>query len=166
MRKLFYLAVLTVGLSVAAACGGDDETTSPTAAPAAPTAPTAAPVATVVPPPAAIEPTTPPATDEPAAPSNGLIRVTSVNQDPGGPGGEYTFKPDQFTFNVGDVVEFTLIAESEFHTFTVDDLGIDVSMDGGSTQTMTYTFDKPGEFKLLCIPHELLGMVGSITVLP
>ena len=159
MKIIFYLAALTVCLSLAAACGGDDETTPPTIPPAVPTAaavaPTAAAVVSTV---AAVVPT--------VVPSNGVIKVTSVNQDPAGPGGEYTFDPVEFTFNVGDIVEFTLIAETEFHTFTVDDLGIDVSMDGGSSQTMTYTFDTPGEFKLICIPHELLGMVGSITVLP
>ena len=61
---------------------------------------------------------------------------------------------------------FTLIAETEFHTFTVDDLDIDVSLDPDSPQTFTHTFDTPGTFKLICIPHEIQGMVGSITVTP
>ena len=171
MRTLFYLAVLATGLSLAAACGGGDDVTSPqpvaqptvwtvatepTAPPVAPAQPTAAPVVPAV---APVEPA--------VSPTNGVIKVTSLNRDPGGTGkGKYVFDPDEFTFNVGDVVEFTLNAETEFHTFTVDDLDIDVSLDPGSSQTMTYTFDKPGEFKLICIPHEFQGMVGSITVLP
>lgn len=57
-----------------------------------------------------------------------------------------------------------MIAETEFHTFTVDDLGIDMELDSGETKTLTYTFDKAGVYKLICIPHEALGMVGEIVV--
>ena len=169
MRTLFYLAVLAACLSLAAACGGDDEkapTISPTPVPTVPLETTAPPVAPVQPIAAPVVPTEAPV-EPAAAPSNGVLKVTSINRDPGGTGkGKYLFDPGDFTFNVGDVVEFTLEAETEFHTFTVDDLDIDVAMDPGSSQTMTYTFDKPGEFKLICIPHEFQGMVGSITVLP
>ena len=28
----------------------------------------------------------------------------------------------------------------------------------------SFTFDKPGEYELVCIPHESLGMTGTITV--
>ncbi len=59
---------------------------------------------------------------------------------------------------------FALIAETEFHTFTVDDLGIDMELDSGETKTLTYTFDKAGVYKLICIPNEALGMVGEIVV--
>ena len=162
MRKLFYLAVLAVGLSLAAACGGDDETTPATAPPVAATVAQPPPP----PPPPTVAPIAPTATVESTTPSNGPIKVTSINGDPAGPHGAYVFDPGDFTFNVGDVVEFTLIAETEFHTFTVDELGIDVSLFGGSPETLLHTFDTAGEFKLICIPHEFQGMVGSITVLP
>ena len=91
--------------------------------------------------------------------------ITSVNQDPGG-SGEYSFNPSEFTFTTGDIVTFTFTAETEFHTFTVDELGIDVSLDPGTPQTVTFTFDTPGTFPLICIPHEIQGMVGTITVTP
>ena len=74
------------------------------------------------------------------------------------------FGPSEFTFNVGETVAFTLCAETEFHTFTVEDLGIDVSVDGGSSETLSFTFDSPGAFRLICVPHEALGMTGTITV--
>lgn len=59
---------------------------------------------------------------------------------------------------------FDLSAETDFHTFTIDDLGIDVEVDGGTTQTLTFTFDKTATFDLICIPHQALEMVGTITV--
>jgi plastocyanin len=31
-------------------------------------------------------------------------------------------------------------------------------------QSFTYTFDTPGTYKYFCIPHEVLGMVATITV--
>ena len=78
--------------------------------------------------------------------------------------GPFTFNPAEFSFKVGETVNFTFAAESQFHTFTVDDLGIDVSVDGGATVDFNSTFDKAGTFELICIPHELQGMVGTITV--
>ena len=51
------------------------------------------------------------------------------------------FGPSEFTFEVGERATFTLCAESEFHTFTVDDLAIDVSVDVGSSESLTLTFD-------------------------
>ena len=86
-----------------------------------------------------------------------------MNQDLGG-SGVYAFSPKDLAFSVGDCVQFTITAETELHTFTVDDLGIDRSLDVGETITFTFTFDQPGVFKLVCIPHEANGMVGTITV--
>ena len=91
---------------------------------------------------------------------DGIVCVTL--DDPGG-GGTYAFDPSDFVFRVGDTVTFDLSAETDFHTFTIDDLGIDVEVDGGTTQTLTFTFDKTGTFDLICIPHQAL-MVGTITV--
>ena len=105
-------------------------------------APTAAPTAT------------------PSQPPGGT--VVSL-QDPGG-SGSYIFSPSEFTFSVGETVTFTLTSENEFHTFTVDDLGIDQDVNAGETVTLTFTFDTPGTFQLICLPHEVLGMVGTITV--
>lgn len=91
----------------------------------------------------------------------GVIQV--VNRDPGG-SGKYEFSPSEFVFTVGERVTFQVRAESEFHTFNVDNLGIDKSIDAGETIEFTHIFDKPGNYKLYCIPHEALGMVGTILV--
>ena len=85
------------------------------------------------------------------------------NEDVGG-SGAYAFNPADLTFKVGDTITFTLIAETEFHTFTVEDLGIDEALDTGSTERFVYTFDRAGTFKLTCLAHP--DMTGTITVAP
>ena len=77
---------------------------------------------------------------------------------------EYRFEPVDFTFTVGETVTFTLTSENEYHSFTVDDLDIYVDVEAGDTQTLTFTFDEPGTYELICVPHTTQGMVGTITV--
>ena len=84
-------------------------------------------------------------------------------QDPGG-SGEYLFDPEDFTFTVGETITFVMEAETEFHTFTVPDLDINVSVQSEETLDATFTFDAAGTYELTCIPHQALGMVGTITV--
>ena len=81
-----------------------------------------------------------------------------------GGSGSYRFDPDGLSFQVGETVEFTVTSETEFHTFTIDELGIDVSVSPGETETFTFTFQEAGTFKLVCLPHQSLGMAGTITV--
>jgi hypothetical protein len=37
-------------------------------------------------------------------------------------------------------------------------------IEGGSGGTFSYTFEEPGRYDYYCIPHESMGMVGSVTV--
>lgn len=92
----------------------------------------------------------------------GTARTVDL-QDPAG-SGTYQFDPSELSFAKGDCVNFTFTSETEFHTFTVDALDIDVSVDGEATENLSFTFEAAGEFELICVPHELLGMVGTITV--
>lgn len=78
--------------------------------------------------------------------------------------GAYAFEPDALTFNVGDSINFVIESETEFHTFTVEDLGIDAAADAGESVEFNFKFDRAGTFQLVCIPHETQGMVGTITV--
>ena len=117
-------------------------------------------------------PPDPKVTPEPTACSAGpaaagvASRTVEVNlEDPRG-SGEYIFDPSQLTLDVGETVTFVLKSETEFHTFTVVDLDIDVSIAGGERETLTCTFDKPGSFPLICIPHQALGMTGTVEVRP
>lgn len=100
-----------------------------------------------------------------AAPIDSGKPVSVALQDPGG-NGEYSFAPGEYAFKVGDVINFEMTSETEFHTFTVPDLGIDRCLGAGETVVYGFSFDKAGTFNLVCIPHEALGMVGTITVKP
>lgn len=78
--------------------------------------------------------------------------------------GAYIFDPGELTFNVGDSINFVIESETEFHTFTVEDLEIDAAADAGESVEFNFKFDRAGTFQLVCIPHETQGMVGTITV--
>lgn len=142
---LYKMALILAGLFVllGLSCGSD--------------APAPTPTATVQPAP---QPPQPPAQSS-EAPAGDVVRVE--NQDIGG-SGEYKFVPDEFKFDVGETITFEMSAETEYHTFTVDDLDIDEEMDAGETITFTYTFDRAGEFEIICIPHQAFGMTGVIVV--
>ena len=103
---------------------------------------------------------TPAAAPEPSIPDDS---VKIINRDQSG-SGEYRFDPSELTFKVGQEVTFALVAQTEFHTFTVDELGIDVSIDAGTTELFTFEFANAGTYNLICIPHESLGMTGQIVV--
>ena len=150
-RFLLVATLLFILIPAAIVCGGGDyETPTATTQPTSPPPPPSAP--TVAPPPSATITSGPPPSGTP---------VTSINRDVAG-SGAYEFDPDEFTFKVGDIVAFTLESETEFHTFTVDELGIDVELDGGTSQEFIFTFDKAGTFELICLVHS--EMTGTITV--
>ncbi len=140
-------------LLFSAACGGQAE-------------PTATPMRFSPPP--------PPAAPTVAADANGTAGNTTVNGGGGTPvfvdmldndgRGPFSYSPANFTFSAGEKVTFTLTSEAAFHTFTVEGTPIDVDVDIGVTETVTFTFDEPGSYNLICIPHEALDMVGTITV--
>jgi plastocyanin len=98
-------------------------------------------------------------------PKSGDVTNVIVNMHDPVSSGRYAFEPNEFKFSRGETVEFTITTENPvFHTFTVVDLGIDIAIDGGDIGTLTFTFDRPGEYKLICIPHKDRGMVGAILV--
>ena len=125
-------------------------------------------------------PTTVPQTSPPPPPPAPTVAVASQNgssgqgagggtpitvalQDIGG-SGEYAYDPSEMSFSAGETVTFTMIAETEFHTFEVDDLDIYVEVDAGDTVTYTFTFDDAGTYDLICTPHSAQGMIGTIAV--
>ena len=91
----------------------------------------------------------------------GVVRV--LNQDMGG-SGSYTFVPNEFIFEKGQNVTFELVAETEYHTFTVDDLKIDEDINAGETKRFKFDFNETGTFELYCIVHKANGKVGEIIV--
>ena len=90
-------------------------------------------------------------------------KVTVQMTDNGGVG-PFQYDPVDFTFGVGEGVNFTFIAEAAFHTFTVTDLDINVEINAGEATGLDFIFEEPGTYALVCVPHEALGMVGTITV--
>ena len=84
-------------------------------------------------------------------------------EDPTG-SGEYVFDPADLEFSSGETVTIALTSEREFHTFTVPELDIDIAVNAGETKAFVVSFDEPGSYRLICIPHEALGMTGTITV--
>ena len=87
-------------------------------------------------------------------------------------GRKYLYDPKDFTFKVGQKVKLVLTAETEFHTYTATDVPteegdkINALVFGGQTVTLEFTPSEAGEFKLICIPHQAFGMLGTITVEP
>lgn len=87
------------------------------------------------------------------------------------------FVPAQLSINVGDTVVWVNVGTAP-HTATCDpsqainassvnlpagaapwDTGILMGGESGS-----HTFDTPGEYTYFCIPHEVIGMIGHISV--
>ena len=153
-KLLLVLALLAIPAMALAACGESEDLTTPQPTRESPSPP----------------PKSPTSTPEPVKESEAEMTaeakgtpVAVINRDLAG-SGEYRFDPEELKFKVGDIVEFSVTAQTEFHTFNVDELEIDVGLDAGETTTFTYTFDKAGEFRLYCIPHGALGMEGKIIV--
>ena len=79
----------------------------------------------------------------------------------------YLYEPEALQFERGETVEFRLLSVDESHTFTVPDLEVNwVVPKEDEPQVQTFTFNRAGRFRLVCIipGHEGSGMVGTITV--
>lgn len=147
IKRVFYLLALMAILSVAlVACGGGGSEGQPAPSRGTPTSPSVA---------------TTPAT----APSSGSLEVALQDQ-----GGKYAFSPSSFTFKVGQKVRLRLRSQNEFHTFTASDVPtqegkkVDFIVNGGQTVDFEFTPSRVGSYKLTCLPHDALGMKGTITV--
>ena len=136
MKSLLTVGVLLALSVVAAGCGGGEEAT-----------PIQAPAATATP--------TPPAgVTEPV----GEVVNVQLTENP------FTFNPADLTFEVGKAYTLSFQEPGAFHTFTVAELGISIFINAGETVSGPVTFNQVGTFKLICVPHEGTGMVGTITV--
>ena len=159
-NNVLQFAIGILLLIAIAACGGNENDSSTSVDSPAP--PAQAPASVIEKAPGAGQGSKETGTESSQASGN-ITKVKVVNQDPAG-SGKYQFSPDEMQFKVGETVEFTITAETEFHTFNVDELNIDQSVDGGETIVFTHTFDTAGTFRLYCIPHGENGMEGQIIV--
>jgi len=64
-------------------------------------------------------------------------------------------------------VSIILVNEGRYsHTFTIDALGIDISLSPGERKTIDITApSSPGSYTFYCKPHRGLGMTGNISVI-
>ena len=76
----------------------------------------------------------------------------------------YVFIPDTFDLELGKTYTLDFNVPTEFHTFTVPELEIDIFVNAGEKVTKDITINQVGEFELICTPHLTLGMVGTVTV--
>ena len=96
----------------------------------------------------------------------------------------HAFDPKEITIDAGDTVTWINDSE-ESHTVTAFDDGLPDGADyfdnGGSAdeeaardaisdnlmepdETYEFTFEEPGTYRYLCIPHESEGMTGTVVV--
>ena len=76
----------------------------------------------------------------------------------------YAFAPTEFEIQSGQTYEFAMTADNELHSFTVTELGLNVNVLPNTTQIINLKFNEPGTYKLICLPHEIYGMVATIKV--
>jgi plastocyanin len=74
------------------------------------------------------------------------------------------FDPAQITVEPGTTVTWVQSGNNPHTTTSYDGLWDSGLLPGGSGQTFSFTFEEPGTYDYFCIPHEDLGMVGTVTV--
>ncbi len=74
------------------------------------------------------------------------------------------FAPANITVEPGTTVTWVQSGDNPHTTTSYDGLWDSGLLPGGSGQTFSFTFEEPGTYDYFCIPHEALGMVGTVTV--
>ncbi len=74
------------------------------------------------------------------------------------------FAPANITVEPGTTVTWVHSGNNPHTTTSYDGLWDSGLIEGGSGGTFSFTFEEPGTYDYFCIPHEDLGMVGSVTV--
>lgn len=74
------------------------------------------------------------------------------------------FEPANITVEPGTTVTWVQNGANGHTTTSDDGLWDSGLIDGGSGESYSFTFDEPGTFNYHCIPHQDIGMVGTVTV--
>ena len=74
------------------------------------------------------------------------------------------FDQANITVEPGTTVTWVQSGNNPHTTTSHDGLWDSGMIEGGSGGTFSYTFEEPGRYDYFCIPHESMGMVGSVTV--
>lgn len=100
--------------------------------------------------------------------SSGETDFTVALLGTGGAG--YAFDPETLTLQSGQSysIELTGATSDEFHTWTLVDADgsyiQNVQVMAGESQTVELTAPAPGTYRLICLPHQLMGMEGEVVV--
>ena len=74
------------------------------------------------------------------------------------------FNQANITVQPGTTVTWVQSGNNPHTTTSYDGLWDSGIIEGGSGGTFSYTFEEPGRYDYFCIPHESMGMIGSVTV--
>ena len=74
------------------------------------------------------------------------------------------FDPANITVEPGTTVTWVQSGNNPHTTTSYDGLWDSGMIEGGSGGTFSFTFEEPGTYDYFCIPHEAMGMIGSVTV--
>ena len=77
------------------------------------------------------------------------------------------FQPDTLQLTAGEPTNVTVTNAGEAeHDFTLEEAGVHVNVDPGTSETTAVTVDEPGVYKAICsVPgHTDAGMVIEVTV--
>jgi plastocyanin len=74
------------------------------------------------------------------------------------------FDQANITVEPGTTVTWVQSGDNSHTTTSYDGLWDSGMIEGGTDGTFSFTFEEPGTYDYFCIPHEALGMVGTVTV--
>jgi plastocyanin len=73
------------------------------------------------------------------------------------------FAPTTFSAESGEISVFVRNRDSTLHTFTIEDLDVDLVIPGKTDAKVTFDAG-PGVYEFICVPHEGMGMKGMLKV--
>ena len=75
------------------------------------------------------------------------------------------FVPATITARSGETTVFVTNQDNVLHTLTIDELGVDLQIPAKSEAKVTFNAE-PGTYEIVCVPHEGMGMTGTLEVEP
>lgn len=103
-----------------------------------------------------------------AAGATGLLATTGFESAVAQPGDvtveqvDFAFEPENVTTDAGEIAIFIENKDASFHTFTIDELGVDVSVPAGKSARVTFRA-AAGEYRFYCKPH-VPDMEGKLVI--
>jgi plastocyanin len=76
---------------------------------------------------------------------------------------DFEFQPDEIDADGGTVGVFITNEDPASHTFTIEELDVDVVIPQGAKVRVEFEADG-GEYEFICVPHEGNGMTGTLQV--